>query len=90
MAITVTKTMLQYNYSWTATSGDDPKLRGEPDSNLFNRQEGYEVIYMLQKVANKKYLSKEAEVQRYETLIHDDLPSDVRSQLNVFNWLCQR
>lgn len=38
------------HYSSTATGEDDPKLTGSPDSDLFNRAEVYEVVYMLNKV----------------------------------------
>ncbi|MDQ1299065.1 MAG: hypothetical protein QG558_1604 [Campylobacterota bacterium] len=41
----ITKNDLIYkDYSWTAISGDNPKVTGEPDSTLFNRHEGYEVL----------------------------------------------
>lgn len=45
---------LVYNdYSWAAYGKDDPKIAGEPDSTLFNRKEGYEVLYFINKIAEK-------------------------------------
>ncbi|MCP1289831.1 hypothetical protein NK214_06460 [Chromobacterium sp. S0633] len=33
-----------YQYSWQAVPGDNPKITGTPDSNLLSTTEGYEVI----------------------------------------------
>ncbi|ATC59401.1 MULTISPECIES: hypothetical protein [Vibrio] len=82
------KSDMKYNhYSWTAISGDDPKITGKPDSTLFSRKEGYEVLYMINKVLEHRGLSSVTSGQKAETLIKDSLPSTVRSQENVFNWL---
>ncbi|ELE7133173.1 hypothetical protein RB977_002613 [Vibrio harveyi] len=82
------KSDMKYNhYSWTAIFGDDPKITGKPDSTLFSRKEGYEVLYMINKVLEHRGLSSVTSGQKAETLIKDSLPSTVRSQENVFNWL---
>ena len=84
------KSDLQYtHYSWTAYGKDDPKVTGVPDSTLFNRKEGYEVIYMINKVLDKKGLTSVSSGQKVETKIKDKLPGDVRSQKNVLNWLVE-
>lgn len=76
-----------YTYSWTAIPGDDPRITGEPDSTMFNRHEGYEVLYMINKCMEKWNLSSVADGEKIERLIKEKLPSDVRSQKNVFEWL---
>lgn len=82
------KSDMKYDhYSWKAIPGDDPKVTGKPDSTLFSRKEGYEVLYMINKVLEHRGLSSVASGQKVETLIKDRLPSNVRSQENVFNWL---
>lgn len=75
-------------YSWEATRGDDPKLRGEPDANEFNRHEGYEVLYLLNKFAEKFDLQLKA-FQAIERLLAE-LPSNLRSQKHVMDWLVNR
>lgn len=45
----ITKSDLNYEYSWTSTKEDDPKISGEPDRTLLNRNEGYEVLYFINK-----------------------------------------
>jgi hypothetical protein len=31
-------------------AGDNPKISGVPDSTLFNRNEGYEVLYLINRM----------------------------------------
>ena len=81
---------LQFNdYKWNAIDGDNPKVTGKPDSTLLNRHEGYEVLYFINKMyeihgivdANKRF------GQEIEHLIHEKLPSNIRSQENVRAWI---
>lgn len=87
VAIKVTKDMLDADaYSWHASGGDDPKkLRA--DAVLFNRKEGYEVELMIQKVCNTFGFATVEDVKRVEAVIADELPGNVRSRENVYNWL---
>lgn len=75
------------DYSWTAIDGDDPKISGEPDSTMFNRHEGYEVLYLINKCMDTWGLTGVSKSQKLERLIREELPSDVRSQKNVQEWL---
>lgn len=74
--------MVYDDYSWTTCGSDDPKISGEPDSTLFNRKEGYEVLYLINKIASSK-----SEGEKIEKLIHDKLPSDIRKQSEVKKWI---
>ncbi len=79
---------LQYtHYSWTAMSGDDPKISGVPDSTLFNRNEGYEVLYLINKFLEKHSLTSIQAGQKVERMIRTGLPVDVRGQKNVIDWI---
>lgn len=79
--------MLYNHYSWTTLPGDNPKITGEPDSNLFNRNEGYEVLYLINKFLVKHGLANIASGQKLERIIRSGLPGDIRSQNNVMTWL---
>jgi hypothetical protein len=83
----LTNSDLRYPYSGTATSNDDPKLRGEPDRSLFNRHEKYEVLYLINKFAEKNGFKNKASGQKVEKLIKEHLPPHVRSQEHVVQWL---
>lgn len=82
------KSDLDYSdYSWTALPGDDPKISGKPDSTLFSRYEGYEMLYMIDKVLEHRNLISVASGQKVESIIRTKLPSTTRSQENVFNFV---
>lgn len=85
----ISKSDLQYKYSWTAIDGDNPKVTGKPDSTMFNRNEGYEVLYLINKLAEIWNWKKKASCLKLETLIKEYLPSNVRSQENVENWIIE-
>lgn len=80
-------TDLQYQYSWTAISPDDPKITGIPDSVLLNRNEGYEVLSFINRVAHVSNWTIKDPALKAERLIKEHLPGDIRSHSNVWQWL---
>ena len=89
VAIKVLKEMLNEEaYSWQAIGGDDPTKR-RADAIMFNRKEGYEVRLMIQKICNTFGFTSEEDVKRVEAAIANELPGNVRSQENVYNWLVE-
>jgi hypothetical protein len=83
----ITKGDLKETYSWTAIKGDDPKVSGEPDSTLFSRHEGYEVIYLINKFCEKHQLVAKTDALKAEYMIKNGLPSTTRKQTDVMEWL---
>lgn len=81
-----TREDLVYQYSWTATGKDDPVLKGEPDCSVLNRNEGYEVLYMIQHMITAWHLRTIADGQRLERMIKD-CPGEIRSQVEVKLWI---
>lgn len=75
------------DYSWKALPGDDPKISGKPDSTMFSRYEGYEMLYMINKVLEHRDLTSVTSGQKVESIIRIELPSDTRSQENVFKFV---
>jgi hypothetical protein len=73
-------------YTWSAGLGDNPKLKGEPDNSLLSRSQGYEVLYMIQKLMSKWSLKTITSGQKIERMIHE-APSILRSQVNVEKWI---
>ena len=78
---------LKYTYSWTAIPPDDPRVKGKPDSTMFNRHEGYEVLYLINHMADENNFKEKESGYKLERMIHDHLPSDIRSQENVKTWI---
>jgi hypothetical protein len=73
-------------YQWT-TDIDDTKLKGTPDSNLFNRKQGWEILYLANKFLDAMGLSSVDSLHKFESLIAEMLPGRIRSQRNVYQWL---
>jgi hypothetical protein len=78
---------LQYSYNETATSNDNPQLRGEPDRSLVNRHEKYEVLYFINRLAEIKGWQNKAIGLKAERLIKVHLPPNIRSRENIIEWL---
>lgn len=81
------KSDLKFSYSWVAVSNDNPKFFGKPDNTLFNRNEGYEVLYLINKFAEMYSLHKKSSGIHMEYLIHNYLPSNCRNQEDVCAWV---
>ncbi|MBD3270354.1 hypothetical protein GF376_02410 [Candidatus Peregrinibacteria bacterium] len=79
--------LIYMDYKWSAYGNDDPKITGEPDSSLFSRKEGYEVLYLINKIASDNGLKQKSSGEKLEKMIHEYLPSDTRSQVNVVKWI---
>lgn len=89
VAIQVRKGMMHAdNYHWQAGKGDDPTKR-RADAIMFNRKEGYEVRLMVQKICSAFGFTTVEDVHRVEAVIAEELPGNVRSQANVYNWLVE-
>lgn len=79
---------LKYKYSKNAILGDNPKLRGQPDSSLLNRHEEYEILYFIKKFTDKYFNSvNRATIHKIEDLTQKYLPSNIRSHENISVWL---
>lgn len=74
-----------YSYHWTET--DSPKLKGEPDNSLFNRSEGHEVLYNVNKFLAKRKLSSIGSGNKAEKLLREKLASKIYTQVEVIAFL---
>ena len=61
------KSDLLKKYNWSTDGGDNPKLRGNPDSSLLDRTEGYEVLYMINNLMKLWELKEVRSGQKIET-----------------------
>ena len=75
------------NYSWTVYRNDDPKVTGNPDDTFLNRMEGYEILYFVNKFCEMHSLKLKASANKVERLIRNDVPSDIRTQSKIAEWI---
>lgn len=82
------KRNLHYSdYKWTAYSQNDPHVNGKPDDTLFAREEGNEMVYLINRLMGLWDYRFSNTGNKMEKLIHDKLPSDINKQLDVQDWL---
>jgi hypothetical protein len=88
MKIIYTKANLYYSdYRWTALPNDDPRVTGRLDSTRFNRHEGYEMLYFINKFAEDHNLTSTSDGRKIELMIRQYLPSNIVMQQDVKNWI---
>ena len=78
---------LKYSYNWRPIPEDDPRISGEPDSTLFNRHEGLEILFIINKYKEKYGLGDLSQCESLERIIKEVVPRNNRSQIHVFEWL---
>ena len=81
------KSDLKFEYSWKSVPPDNPKNRGNPDSSLLNRQEGYEVLDFINDFAVRCGFKQKASGLKVERMLKKHLPGDIRGRANVRKWL---
>lgn len=79
---------LEYKYSWTVCGDDDPKVTGKPDNTELNRNEGYEMLYFINKYAADNDIRAEELGIHIEYLIHEKIPA-LRSHKEIRDWLTE-
>lgn len=76
----------KYNYIWTRDSGDGPQA-GWQDRVKLDKDEGYEVLHMIQRVYDSKQWSVSSIVSQVESYIHSPSLKGVQSSDRIFNHL---
>jgi len=85
--MTIRKEDLLFNdYNWE-TEPDNAIFQGEPDRNMFHRNEGNDVLYMINYFCSVMNYDSKIHAGKMEILIHEKMPFDIKSQNSVFNWL---
>jgi len=75
------------DYKWTAYVPDDPRTTGKPDDTPFSKNEGNEVVYLINRLMVLWDYRFSNTGNKMEKLIHDKMPADVNTQENVQQWL---
>jgi hypothetical protein len=86
----VTRANLFYNdYRWSAREErDDPRVTGNPDSTLLDRNEGYEVLYFVNAVGRRNWTPEAnlATCHKIERMVRA-CPGAIRSQQRIEQWI---
>lgn len=60
----------KYTYTWTVSSGDNPKITDKRDSGRVSKKEGYEVRDLINAMAEKWDLKQLSSAHKLEDMIH--------------------
>lgn len=86
--ILFTKRNLFFNdYNWTEYPKGDSKVSGQPDSTLFNRHEGNEVVFLINKLMILWDYRFSNTGNKMEKLIHENMPKELLTQQEAMIWL---
>jgi hypothetical protein len=74
------------HYSWTSTPGLTP-YNGQPSRRLFDRDNGDQVLFIINFFEAEINSLSLREAQRIEDMIMNELPLSAKSEISVLNWL---
>ena len=75
------------DYKWTPYVPNDPRINGKPDDTHFTREEGNEVIYLINKLMVIWDYRFSNTGNKMEKLIHDKMPAEIDTQEAVQEWI---
>ena len=86
--ITFTKDNLFYSdYEWSLYMPSDPKISGKIDETRFNKNQGMEVLYLINKLVDLWDFSKIESCIKIERCIREKLPPKITKQEEVATWI---
>jgi len=87
MTIQIKPSDLQYRYPRRKETRDLPKFTGKPDSNLFDRDDLYEVIPMFEAVMEELGTTDGRVLHRLEEILDREVPRFLETREEVFDCL---
>ena len=75
------------DYQWTNYTEDDPRISGLPDKTRFNRNEGQEMLYLINRIAIIWHLKQMSSCLKMERLIKEALPERLVRQEVIMEWI---
>ena len=74
------------HYTWS-NNPDSVLFTGQPSRRVFDRFNGDQVLFLINFYGSMAEKFTVQEGRRIEDLIFNQLPSDAKSEMAVFNWL---
>ncbi len=75
------------DYTWSNYPPNDPRVSGKPDHTGFNKSEGNEVVYIVNKMMALLDYRFTNTGNKMEKLIHDKMPPEIDTQEKVHEWV---
>ena len=71
------------HYEWS----DDLSFTGSPSRRLFDRANGNQVLFVINSLGLLTEKMSLEEFHEAEEMILEKMPSDIKSEMSVYNWL---
>ena len=81
------KNLFYSDYKWSAYVPNDPRTNGKPEETPFSKEEGNEMVYLINRLMSLWDYRFANTGNKMEKLIHDKMPSEVTTQQDVQQWL---
>ncbi len=78
---------LLYDYAWAPYDTKDPRVSGIPGPTAFNRNQGREVLYLINAFAQQRGFKSKSSYCKLEKIIHLFMPASVRRQDEAIHWI---
>lgn len=78
---------LQYDYTWSSSPGKSPRSESVDKSSFFRRNEGDDVLALINEYASENKIRDKQEALRIERLIQEKLNEEERTKAEVRAWL---
>lgn len=84
----ISKSSMAYkSYSWEKIAKENTKISGKLDSTIFNKKNGHEMLYMVNKLVEIWKLEDRHSIRKIEIMIYKSLPEEKNKQEDVKNWV---
>ena len=81
------KNDLMHRYEWHDYEESAPEVSGQPDDTPFNSEDGHQVLYIINNFSVQHDIRWMTSGMLLEKMLKDDLPEQVRSQIQVLAWI---
>jgi hypothetical protein len=78
---------LQYDYTWTSKPGNSPRSDSTSKSSMFRRDEGSDVLALINDYVSEKDIKNKEEALRIERLIREKLSGEKMTREEVRAWI---
>src|SRR5687767_11809621 len=82
-----TKSDMAYTYRWMYRPEQHSHFPLGPDYRFFNRNEGYEVLFVINEYLVNKDLHNTKSGKKLEKMLHDHLPHRDFNHTDLFRWI---
>lgn len=79
--------MFYKDYEWTNYPSSSPKISGKIDATRFDKNQGHEVLYLINKLMELWNFNKVESCTKMERCLREKLPTKINKQDEVATWL---